>query len=612
MVGAPPNGNDPDFLPMGMGNMGFHIDRLHRDCSEWQFIRELTQNSIDSIRRLKKPVGEISWDADWFRHDLEGIVKLAIIDNGIGMTGEDMCEYINKLSSSIHPQSRTGNFGVGAKIAAAPLNPEGLVYLSWQNNVGYVTHLYKSGEGDYGLMRQKGGEYWGKLDNSLSREMKPEGIGEHGTMVVLLGQDKKQNTMSHLRGDTWLVKYLNSRYFRFPDGISVKVREGWKLPKTDRHRFMREAKGAEHFLIEHSRFHGSLELSEARATAHWWILQEGAENESGRHLTKGYVAALYKNEIYNLHDRTGGSAYAKLQQFGVIFGCDRVVILIEPDIHSQVVESNTSRSDLLIDGGYLDWSLYAEEFRKKMPEEIRSFLDGIAREHGDSSYEKAMKDRLKSVWDFMKFRHYRRSSDGKKSITISTPEEGDISTDIGGGNSGNGSGANRENRGSSRSRGKKKEDIYAIFTEQGEDNADSSDDPIYPNVEWISLENGKRSEDDLKDRAARYLYDTNTLFINEDFLGFVDMKRYWLGQYPNTPGAEATISNVVREWFEQQLVEVIMSAHALRENNRHWSLEETKNLWSEVTLTALVLARYHINIMIKRSLVHTLGRNRDA
>ena len=37
-----------------------------------------------------------------------------------------MVELINKLSSSIHKQSKTGNFGIGAKISAAPANPEGM------------------------------------------------------------------------------------------------------------------------------------------------------------------------------------------------------------------------------------------------------------------------------------------------------------------------------------------------------------------------------------------------------------------------------------------------------------------------------------------------------
>ena len=48
------------------------------------------------------------------------IFKLCVIDNGVGMTGEEMMQYINALSSSVNVLSSTGNYGVGAKIAAAP------------------------------------------------------------------------------------------------------------------------------------------------------------------------------------------------------------------------------------------------------------------------------------------------------------------------------------------------------------------------------------------------------------------------------------------------------------------------------------------------------------
>jgi HSP90 family molecular chaperone len=111
-----------DFCPMSVAKMGFLVDQLNRDCSPLQFLRELTKNGVEAIQRLHPPVGEIRWDVDWNRFDLMGAdrapQKLCVIDTGAGMTGEEMVHYINKLSSSINEQSATGNFGVGAKIAA--------------------------------------------------------------------------------------------------------------------------------------------------------------------------------------------------------------------------------------------------------------------------------------------------------------------------------------------------------------------------------------------------------------------------------------------------------------------------------------------------------------
>ena len=97
-------------------------------------------------------MGEIVWDVDWNTYDLTGVYKLCVTDTGCGMTGEEMVRYINQLSSSVHEQSHEGNYGVGAKIAAATQNHHGLVYLSWQSGIGSMIHLWRDPEsGEYGL-----------------------------------------------------------------------------------------------------------------------------------------------------------------------------------------------------------------------------------------------------------------------------------------------------------------------------------------------------------------------------------------------------------------------------------------------------------------------------
>src|SRR5207245_2874480 len=119
-------------LRLSVAQTGFLLDRLGKDCSDLQFLRELTQNSIESILRTPKKTGQIIWDVDWVTNDLEGCYKLSITDTGDGMTGEELVKYINHLSSSSGVQSHIANFGVGAKIAAATRNQAGLVYLSWR------------------------------------------------------------------------------------------------------------------------------------------------------------------------------------------------------------------------------------------------------------------------------------------------------------------------------------------------------------------------------------------------------------------------------------------------------------------------------------------------
>ena len=91
------------FLAMTVHNIGFLLDRLGQDCHPLQYLRELTQNSIEAILRAGVP-GEIVWDVDWTAYDLEGVQKLCVIDTGDGMTGEEMVRFINQLSSSVSTQ----------------------------------------------------------------------------------------------------------------------------------------------------------------------------------------------------------------------------------------------------------------------------------------------------------------------------------------------------------------------------------------------------------------------------------------------------------------------------------------------------------------------------
>lgn len=68
---------------------------------------------------------------------------------------------------------------------------------------------------------------------------------------------------------------------------------------------------------------------------------------------------------------------------------------------------------------------------------------------------------------------------------------------------------------------------------------------------------------------------------------------------------------MTREWFEQQLIETVMSALALKQGGK-WSMSELAQLWDETALTAAVLPRYHIDMSIKRVLGQRIGKVASA
>src|SRR5262249_1378207 len=180
-------------------------------------------------------------------------------------------------------------------------------------------------------------------------------IRQHGTAVILLGNKFGENTMDAppegLIPSRWIVRYLNSRYFRFPASVIVKARENWTLPRDDKHNMLRRIVGQEAWLRANSAESGSLALKQA--TAHWWMLRE-QDDDSGPHFPSGHAAALFDDGLYEM--TLGRTGVARLQSFGVIFGYNRVVIYVEPQqSQSGGLTSNTARTHLLIDGHPLPW-----------------------------------------------------------------------------------------------------------------------------------------------------------------------------------------------------------------------------------------------------------------
>jgi hypothetical protein len=85
------------------------------------------------------------------------------------------------------------------------------------------------------------------------------------------------------------------------------------------------------------------------------------------------------------------------------------------------------------------------------------------------------------------------------------------------------------------------------------------------------------------------------------------MVKRWVTHYAGTLGGTAkVVEEVVREWFEQSLVETVISSNGLR-GSKEWTDDQIDKLLSEEGLTAVVLPRWHIEQSIKRSLGTRLG-----
>src|SRR5262249_3329043 len=138
-------------------------------------------------------------------------------------------------------------------------------------------------------------------------------------------------------------------------------------------------------------------------------------NNSGWIASSGHVAALYKNELYELSISRAG--VAKLQSFGVVFGYQRVVIYVEPtSTLENIVVSNTARTNLIMNGAPLPWTEWAAEFRDKMPAEIERLIEEVAAGSASTDHTQSIWDRIKQIRDLFKLSKYHPSASGNLNI----------------------------------------------------------------------------------------------------------------------------------------------------------------------------------------------------
>jgi len=315
------------------------------------------------------------------------------------------------------------------------------------------------------------------------------------------------------------------------------------------------------------------------------------------------MAALFDDELYEI--AAGRPGVARLQSFGVIFGYNRVVIYVEPSQNQDGgLTANTARTHLLIDSQPLPWTEWAAEFRERMPEPIVKLMDQVAAGAGNAESATSIRERLKQIRDLFKFSRDRPTPDGKQTIDDDFTNTGGNSSD--GTTSGDGS----RQRGGRKRDGGRAGDIYALFADVGSTPAEEVGGFADPQVKWVSVRDKTRTADFLEDRAGKYLPQVNTIQANADFRVFEDMILRWRKFYSHIPSAEVVVEAVVREWFQQQLVETVLGALALRKSG-NWSEQEVEELWSEAALTSAVLPRYHVDERIRRSLGSKLGTLKD-
>src|SRR5260370_36060415 len=112
------------------------VNRMFEACGPYQWAREFLKNSREANAT------KVEFGIEWQAVEKRGIYRRTVMDNGIGMDRDELLRFFSTLGEGakkiggIHE-----NFGVGAKIASLPWNPEGVVIISYKDGKGSMIQI---------------------------------------------------------------------------------------------------------------------------------------------------------------------------------------------------------------------------------------------------------------------------------------------------------------------------------------------------------------------------------------------------------------------------------------------------------------------------------------
>ena len=328
------------ILPMRTAGTEHLIERTYREGGKFQWVRETYQNACEADAK------RIEFGIEWQAVESQGVYRRLIADDGKGMTAEQLVEFFNTFGGGGKPIGGLHeNFGVGCKTSLLPWNRYGVVVISWVDGDASMIWIQRDEEtGEYGL---KLVEAYDPDTDEPSIEsvcvpyedsehgcdwslIKPDWISDHGTVIVLLGNDPVDDTVlgdpNRDEGDIkGISAYLNRRLWDLPKDCEVYVdelrtqdRAKWPTsedlahgrqpaagydPRTNR----RQILGA-HYFIEYPDLRsdkgkladeGTVRLPES-VEVDWFLWEGNRPRVDSYAAISGYIGTLYKNELYDV------------------------------------------------------------------------------------------------------------------------------------------------------------------------------------------------------------------------------------------------------------------------------------------------------------------------
>jgi hypothetical protein len=529
------------ITPITIRDIDFTVSRQIEQCPKTMMLRELVMNANEAAargpagRRIVELRGKTVPECGDAR-------KLAIWNTGPGMTSAEL-DHICDLAASLgKDMALEGNFGMGAKVASLPSNTLGMRYRSCRGGIVSQVILGKR-DGIYGKV-------WVPVEDSFEEVVdvtdqvaaeEEYSLDEDWTEVVLFGNRIDQDTVADpYDGDPpqdrqWITTYLYHRFYSLPEGVEVYLGEGTH-PRDGRRRFRPIPDRVDAFeRIE------TVDVGEGVKVHYYYdpTYQDTGHNRSiSGSLTSSVstAAIVFRGEMYDV--RKGRKWAADAPIFGVPFGAKHISIHVElPD--SFPVRHEPYRRFIQLTGGEQRPVMvddFAELVFKHRPEWLIEIINSLAPKASASTEDlrKELQDLLNQLR--LKNKSPRVADEGLHLVDLVT----------------GGRGARQEH-----DEGKANEGDRApvrptdlIFNAAGTKRA-----KISKNLEQAPEIIPLRDEDDIAERgltskAARYVRETNQLFVNMTYSAVGSAQEDLELRYATYDEPEI-VRELARQWSER-------------------------------------------------------------
>ena len=407
------------------------VDRMHGECSTLQWLRELVVNSIEAIAATGEGGRILVHSVEQHMEGVGTFRKLAVTDTGEGIAADQLYSSFQVAMTS----RGRGNYGIGAKIAALPMNPAGMIYRS-QVEGGVPAELMWHKTGRYGFYAAHDWtDEHGEIGYVTAPSCEPPTYSRitnarHGTQVVLCGAGAEDDTCMTLSPSVgkstgnlhWAIRQLNFKFWRIPKNIEIRV-ENAKVNRGDSEPKDYIVRGGEEGMSNFAADHGVVDLEANPYRVRWFLLKDDVAKRNSQNGWRDgrIIGTLFREntgviEVYAM--RRTQRAAALMNDFGVYTGAERVVLLVDPT-RQDLLQPTTARNDLRVGDEGNVTSLYKEigqEFAGLMGEQapalaayVKKQLEGLR----STSDEQNLKDVIAKAIELYRIKDYRRLAKGK-------------------------------------------------------------------------------------------------------------------------------------------------------------------------------------------------------